>query len=53
MKIAELRKILGIDNAWIAKQLGFKNRKSYENTKAKKKYERFMLELYKKFKENE
>lgn len=53
MDIKDVRKALGIDNEWISKRLGYKSKKTYQNSTAKKRYERFIVELYKKFKENE
>lgn len=46
MDIKKVRKILGIDNSWIAKQLGFKSTKSYTNSSAKKRYENLIVKIY-------
>lgn len=48
MDIKKVRKILGIDNSWIAKTLGFKSTKSYTNSSAKKRYENLIVEVHKK-----
>lgn len=53
MNIKDVRKALGIDNEWISKKLWFKNVKTYTNSSAKKRYENLIVELYKKFKEND
>lgn len=53
MDIKDVRKALGISNTWIARKLGFRNVKAYNNSSAKKRYESFIVELYKKFKEDE
>lgn len=53
MDIKEVRKALGIDNSWIAEKLGFKSKKTYQNSSAKKRFDNLIVELYKKFKEND
>lgn len=49
----EVRKALGIDNSWIADKLGFKTKKTYQNSTAKKRFDNLIVELYKKFKEKD
>jgi len=51
MEISEIRKKLGISNSWIAKKLGFKTTKSYNNSSAKKRYENLIIEICKRYEE--
>lgn len=51
MKISEIRKKLGISNSWIAKKLGFKTVRSYNNSSAKKRYENLIIEICKRYEE--
>lgn len=53
MTIAQIRKLLKIDNTWIAKHSGYANVKSYNKSAGKKKIEHLIIELYKKFNEKQ
>lgn len=53
MNISDVRRKLGISNDWIAKKLGFKSKKTYENSTAKHRYENLIIEIYNKVLESE
>ena len=46
MKISEVRKILGIDNTWIANKAGYKNLNSFNRSSGKKKVDKLIVEVY-------